>query len=147
MLNKLLLITLLYLPLTAAGAEYEFSLGAGFQYSGIVGTQFAVKHKESKYFISVGLPGYSVGMQTTVLDDQRHSVGFSIGELQGIFDGDSRYGVFTYNYHFDGFKNTGWLLGAGIGIYDQESYKPLFNDEPVNPSSKAMFTLDIGYKF
>lgn len=147
MFKKSLVLLLSSLPLSVFGAEFEFSLGAGFQYSGIIGTQFSVKHQDSKYFISAGLPGASVGMQTIISDDEHHSAGFSLGKIQGLFNGDSRYGFITYNYHVDGFKNKGWVLGAGIGAYDEESYKPLFSNEPENPSTKAMFTLDVGYKF
>lgn len=147
MFKKLIFISLSYFPLSAFGAEFEFSLGAGFQYSGVIGTQFAVKHQDSKYFVSLGLPGYSLGMQTIVSDNEYHSVGFSIGEIQGIFDGDSQYGFITYNYHLDGFKNDGWVLGTGLGLYDEESYIPLFGNERIYPSKKAMLTLDIGYKF
>jgi len=147
MLKKSLLILLSYLPFSAFGAEFEFSLGAGFQYSGVIGTQFSVKHQDSKYFMSVGLPGYSLGMQTIVSDNEYHSAGFSLGEIQGILDADGRYGFITYNYHFDGFKNSGWVLGTGVGVYDEESYTPLFGHERINPSKKVLLTLDVGYKF
>ncbi len=147
MFKKSVLILLSYLPISALGAEFEFSLGGGFQYSGIIGTQFTVKHEDSKYFISVGLPGYSLGMQTIVSENEYHSAGFSLGEIQSVFGNDGRYGFITYNYHVDGFKNIGWVLGAGLGIYDEESYTPLFGSERTNPSKKAMLTLDIGYKF
>jgi hypothetical protein len=147
MFKKSLVILLSYLPISVLAAEFEFSLGSGFQYSGFLGTQFSVKHQDSKYFLSVGLPGYSLGMQTILSDDEHHSAGFSLGEIQGIFDGDSRYGFITYNYHLDGFKSNGWVFGAGVGIYDDESYTPLFGNERVNPSKKAMITLDVGYKF
>jgi len=147
MLNKLIVISLFSLPFSASGAEFEFSLGAGFQYSGVIGTQFAVKHDDSKYYVSFGLPGYSLGMQTITSDNEKHSVGLSFGEIQGVFDGDSQYGFITYNYHLNGFKNNGWVFGAGLGFYDEESYTPLFSNERINPSRKTMFTLDVGYKF
>jgi hypothetical protein len=147
MLRKSLLILLSYLPISVFGTEFEFSLGTGFQYSGIIGTQFSIKHQDSKYFMSVGLPGYSIGMQTLISDNEYHSAGLSLGEIQGVFDGDSRYGFITYNYHVEGFQNSGWVLGAGLGVYDEESYTPLFSNDRINPSKKAMLTLDVGYKF
>lgn len=152
MLKKTLVILLSYFPLSTVAAEFEFSVGSGFQYSGIIGTQFAVKHQDSKYYLSLGLPGYSFGMQTVVLDNEHHSVGFSVGEIQGILEGDSQYGFITYNYHVSGFKNSGWVLGTGFGVYDEHSYKRISFTKPgegkrINPSSKAMFTIDIGYKF
>lgn len=129
-------------------ADFEFSLGAGLQYSGAIGSQFALKTEESKYFVSVGLPGYSLGMQTTISDNQNHSVGFSYGRVDTIFSSkESRYGFITYNYHFSSFQDTGWLVGTGIGFYDEASHKILFTNERKDPSAKAMYTLDIGYKF
>ncbi|MCG6202810.1 hypothetical protein [Psychromonas antarctica] len=86
-------------------------------------------------------------MQTIITDDEYYSIGFSLGEIVGILDGDRRYGLITYNYHVDVFKSSGWVLGAGVGVYDQESYTVFSSNERVNPSKKAMFTLDIGYKF
>jgi len=95
----------------------------------------------------VGLPGYSLGMQTIISDNESHSAGFSLGEIQGIWYGDSQYGFLTYNYHMDGFRNNGWVFGAGVGFYEEESYTPMFGNERINSSKKTMFTLDIGYKF
>jgi hypothetical protein len=147
MYKKSMLILFSFLPLTAFGAEFEFSLGAGFQYSGLIGTQFSVKHQDSKYFASIGLPGYSFGMQTIVSDNENHSVGFSLGEIEGFFNDDSKYGFITYNYHVDGFKNSGWVVGTGVGFYDEDPYTPLFGKESTNPARKVMLTFDIGYKF
>ena len=42
---------------------------------------------------------------------------------------------------------NGVVLGVGLDVYDEESYRPLFGSEQVNSSQKAMLTLDIGYKF
>lgn len=146
MLKKLIIISLSYLPLSAFGAEFEFSLGAGLQYS-VVGTQLAVKHEDSKYFVSVGVPGYSLGMQTIVSDNEYHSLGFSLGKLDGLLNDGGRYGLLTYNYHMSGFKNDGWVFGTGVGFYDEKSYTQLFTNERISPSKKALFTIDIGYKF
>ncbi len=117
MLKKSIFISLSYLPLSAVAAEFEFSLGAGFQYSGL-GTQLAVKHQDSKYFVSVGVPGYSLGMQTIVSDNEYHSVGFSLGEVDGILNDGARYGLITYNYHMDGFQYNGWVVGTGVLFFD-----------------------------
>ena len=147
MLNKLIVIPLFCLPFSVCSADFEFSLGAGFQYSGILGSQFALKQDDSKYFVSVGAIGYSVGMQTLVSENDHHSAGFSVGKLGAIFGGDHQYGFLTYNYHPDGFSHSGWVLGTGVGVMKEESHTVLFTKELVNPSAKAAITLDIGYKF
>jgi hypothetical protein len=64
-------------------------------------------------------------MQTMVSDHDHHSVGFLFGKLHHLFDGDSQYGFTTYNYHVHSFKSSGWVLGAGVGIYDDGSGTPL----------------------
>jgi hypothetical protein len=57
-----------------------------------------VKHADSKYYISVGLPGYSLGMQTIVSDNGYHSAGFSLDEIKGVYGDDGRHGFITYNF-------------------------------------------------
>ncbi|MGJ8679169.1 hypothetical protein [Paraglaciecola sp.] len=142
-----IIIFTFFISLNTLGSEFEFSLGGGFQYSGLVGTQFSLKNNDSKYYISVGLPGYGVGMQTTVSDNQQHTMGLSVGNIKSIFDHDSYYGFLTYNYHPSGFNNHGWVFGTGIGVYDEKEFTRLFSHERENPKPKAMITLDIGYKF
>jgi len=127
------------------GFESEFSIGAGFQYSGLLGAQFALKDDDIKYYLSVGLPGFSVGLQKVVSDDDHHSVGFSLGELSAIYgDNDNQYGFLTYNYHLHGFKNGGLVFGTGVGVYQERIYS---SHGPHIEEFKPMFTLDIGYKF
>lgn len=148
MFKKSLFVLLSYFPISTFATEFEFSVGAGFQYSGVIGTQLAIKHQESKYFVTVGLPGYSVGMQTMISADEHHSAGLSVGKLQRILGGKANYGFITYNYHVNGFNNDGWLFGAGVGMYDEKAYKEFFSHgDIINPSKKAMITLDVGYKF
>ncbi len=147
MFKSIFIALCIFLSSDVYSSEFEFSVGGGFQYSGIIGTQFALKNEESKYYISLGLPGYSIGMQTLISDNHHHSLGLSVGEIQGLLDGDSRYAFITYNYHFTGFSHNGWVFGAGLGGYDEQAYVPLFGNESINPSTKAMFTVDIGYKF
>ncbi|MCO4320733.1 hypothetical protein [Aliidiomarina quisquiliarum] len=86
MLKKLVFVVLVALPIKSVAAEFDWSVEAGLQYSGIIGTQLGVKHNHSKYFVAVGLPGYSVG------------------EIEVIFNSTARYGVVTYNYHPSGFN-------------------------------------------
>ncbi len=104
MLKTLVFVVLIALPIKSVAVEFEWSVGAGLQYSGIIGTQLGVKPNHSKYFVSLGLPGYSVGMQTMGGARELHSVGFSVGEIEVIFNNTARYGVVTYNYHHSGFN-------------------------------------------
>lgn len=146
MKKYLFIFFILFTPLSHAG-EFEFSLGIGAQYSGI-GTQFAYKNLKTKYFVSAGIPAYSLGMQRVISDNNKHSAGFSLGQYKGLFtDKDSKYGLITYNYHFTNFQESGWVLGTGIGYVKENSFKALFSDVEKQSESSAFITLDIGYKF
>lgn len=148
MFKNLIIILFAYLPFSASGADFEFSVGGGFQYSGVIGTQFAIKDDNKKYFISFGLPGISVGMQSAFSNNDKHSVGFSVGKLSGFYSADTEFGFITYNYHFTGFKNNGWVLGTGIGYYSQDENKKFFGGGQINErESGVALTFDIGYKF
>jgi hypothetical protein len=128
--------------------NFEFSVGAGLQYSGILGSQFAIKDDKQKYFVALGLPGASVGMQSVVSEDEKHSVGFSVGVMKGLFSSDTRYGILTYNYHLNGFNNDGVVFGLGAGYSSADEYKVFFGGGEVAEEDKGLiFSLDIGYKF
>jgi hypothetical protein len=108
--KNLTIILLACSPLSTWGGDFEFSVGGGYQYIGIIGTQFAFKEDDKKYFISLGLLGVSVGMQSACSNNENHSVGFSVGKVAGVSSADTEYGFITYNYHFSGFQNNGWVF-------------------------------------
>ena len=120
--------------MTSSATDLKFSVGAGLQY-GIVGGQAALAHQESKYLVSRGLLSYSLGMQTIVSDNERHAVGFAVGKIGAIVT-VIRFGIVTYNYHPNGFKNSGLTVGAGLGMMKSD----------LNEQNPAL-TLDIGYQF
>ena len=96
----------------------------------------------------IGLPGVSVGMQSAFLNNVKHWAGFSVSKLFNAFNADTEYGLITYNYHFSGFKNNGWVSGTGIGYYNRDEHKILFGGGQVNKRDNGIATtLDIGYKF
>jgi hypothetical protein len=148
MFKNLIIILLTCTPLYTWGGDFEFSVGGGYQYSGIIGTQFTFKEDDKKYFISLGLPGISVGMQSTFSNNENHSVGFSVGKLAGVLSADTEYGFITYNYHFSGFQNNSWVLGTGIGYYNQDEHMEFFSSgKPKERENGMALTFDIGYKF
>ena len=148
MFKNLAIILLTCTPLSTWGGDFEFSVGAGYQYSGFIGTQFTFKEYDQKYFISLGLLGASVGMQSTFSSNENHSVGFSVGKLAGVLSADTEYGFLTYNYHFSGFQNNGWVLGTGIGYYNKNEYEVFFGKGKTRERENGVaLTLDIGYKF
>ncbi len=140
---KIYIIALSLVSLYSSAGEYESSVGLGHQYGGILGAQFAYKTEESKYFTSLGLIGFSAGFQTTFTNNSKHSFGIVAGkeELQS----EDGFAFVTYDYHFDGFSNPGFVIGTGIGV-TREDEGGLFSDRGETETSTSV-TLNIGYKF
>ena len=75
-MSKIIMIFMLLLaPISSQGGNFGFSLGAGLQYSGVLGTQFSFRQKNIKYHLSVGVPGYSLGLEKSFSRYNNHSVG------------------------------------------------------------------------
>jgi hypothetical protein len=140
-LKKLIVISSLLFS-SIATAELRVTAGAGHQYGGILGAQFAYQTPGSQYYLSLGLVGAAVGFQTTFEDNSKRAFGLSGGfEAANSEDG---FVFATYNYHFQGFTESGWVAGVGIGVRREDD--GFFQDSGTKKTSGAI-TLDIGYKF
>ncbi len=128
--------------LTSAG-EYETTFGIGHQYGGILGAQFSYKTESTKYFGSLGVIGAAAGYQTTFSKNSKHAYGFVIGreELQS----EDGFLFATYDYHFEGFANKGFVIGTGLG-FTREDTGGFYADLGKTETSTSV-TLNIGYKF
>jgi hypothetical protein len=129
-----------FISVSSSAAELEISTGFGHQYGGILGAQFAKKSEFSKYYISTGLLGASVGFETTFQKNSMHSYGLAVGAE--AVSSEKGFAFATYNYHFNGFSNNGLVLGTGIGI--RRSEYTLGADDTETSYS---LTLNIAYKF
>ena len=127
----------------SSAGEYETAIGIGHQYGGVLGAQFSYKTESSKYYSSLGLIGASAGFQTIFSENSNHSYGFVIGreELQS----EDGFLFVTYDYHFDGFTNNGFVIGTGLGA-TREDTGGFFADTGKTETSTSV-TLNIGYKF
>lgn len=135
------LLSLLIFTFPVMSSEFEFSAGAGHQYGGFIGGQFSYKNENSKYYGSVALVGYSVGLQTTFSENSKHSFGATIG--QSVVIGDYGFLFLNYDYHIEGFQNKGWVTGVGLGFKREEEGRVLGAEIKTTPS----ITFDLGYKF
>ncbi|WP_019028947.1 hypothetical protein [Colwellia piezophila] len=144
---KISLIALLLISFSSSAGDFEFAIGAGHEYGGILGGQFAYKTEYSKYYGSVGVVGFSTGFQTTFSKNSKHAYGVTVGAE--AIDSSEGFLFATYNYHFKGFSNNGFVIGTGIGFTKGDGV-PLgggcYVDCP-STEKKAMITLNIGYKF
>lgn len=127
----------------SAAQEYETSVGFGHQYGGALGAKLAYTTDSTKVFGSIGLIGAAAGFQSVLGEDTRHAFGMVVGsEVSHSEDG---FFFVTYDYHFDGFMQKGWLLGTGVGVTRQDE-SGSFGDTGDVETSMAM-TLTLAYKF
>ncbi len=145
---KIAIIALLLISFAGSAGDFEFAIGAGHEYGGVLGGQFAYKTEYSKYYGSVGLIGFSTGFQTTFSKNSKHAYGMTVGSE--LFTSPSGFLFATYNYHFKGFSNNGLVIGTGIGITkaggDSESGGHCGSLCGETETSTSV-TLNIGYKF
>jgi len=136
-------LSLSLVSLFSSAGEYETAVGLGEQYGGVLGAQFSYKTESNKYYGSLGLGAISAGFQTTFSQNSKHAYGLVIGwEVLRSEDG---FLFATYDYHFNGFSETGFVLGTGIGV-TREDEGGLFSDRGKTETSPSV-TLNIGYKF
>jgi hypothetical protein len=128
--------------LTSA-SEYETAFGIGHQYGGVLGAQFSYKTESTKYYASLGVIGTAAGFQTIFSDNSKHAYGFVIGREE--IQSEDGFLFATYDYHFDGFANKGFVIGTGIGV-TREDMGGFYADTGKTETSTSI-TLNIGYKF
>jgi len=143
---KISIILLPFFSFVSSTGEFEAAIGAGHEYGGVLGGQFAYKTEYSKYYASVGIVGFSTGFQTTFSKNSKHAYGVTLGAE--AMESSEGFLFATYNYHFKGFSNNGFVVGTGVGFTKGDSAWPgnCFIDCP-SAEKKAMVTLNIGYKF
>ncbi|MBA6390523.1 hypothetical protein H4J38_06960 [Colwellia sp. BRX10-3] len=136
-----------------SAGEFETAVGLGHQYGSILGAQLGYKTESTKYYASLGYVGIATGFQTTFSENSKHAYGLVAGVE--AWESDHGFIFATYDYHFNGFSNPGFVIGTGFGFTRGESLGDTFVDfssygesEPKKQEDiKAEFTLNIGYKF
>lgn len=140
---KKAILALALVSLFSCADELETAMGLGHQFGGVIGAQIAYKTPLTKFYASLGVLGVATGFQTTFSVNSKHAFGAVVGreELQ------SEDGFFfaTYDYHFKGFVENGWVLGTGIGVTREDEFG-LFADSGETESTTSI-TLNLGYKF
>lgn len=144
---KKIIATLSLVSATAFASDVEnsfkFSVGLGHQYAGILGAQFSYKTEYTKYYGSVGVIGLATGFETTLEKNSVHAYGLVIGKEE--LRSEDGFIFATYNYHFNGFNQKGFVIGAGIGI-TREDEGGFWRNRGKTKSTPS-FSLNLGYKF
>ena len=87
------------------------SLGLGLQY-GVVGAKFTDESRTANLSFSVGLLGAGAGFELPVSASRTVTAGANLGA--GII---GTWAAASLNYHFSGFRESGWILGSDVGWY------------------------------
>ena len=130
---KKLILILLFLS-TNALAEVKHSIGVGANYAW-AGYQLSVNENLSKLYLSVNPFAVEVGYQYFIHEENKHSLGASIGSIVWITD---QWINLSYNYYVNGRDSNGFVFTIAAGDSN--------NDE----SGSYVFgglTAGIGYQF
>lgn len=133
------------IPVSGWAGGIEYSVGLGLPYGGI-GGKIAYKTEESKYYVGIGVPAVTIGMQTVVNDNLHHSWGGYVGRGFSLFSSDVDFAAISYSYHLDGFDNQGWEFGMAGGYYQEDEDGGIFN-VPEDTEEGGFITLNVGYNF
>ena len=114
-------------------AEYRFSLGMGFDYSGFGARAGKVINESTLLFGSAGLLSvvvndtnirynwsYGLGMLSNLfVENKHHSIG---GSIVRVYDGESNNADFSavllYEYSLDGLLEKSWNFGVSILVVE-----------------------------
>ena len=140
--TKILLIAGL-LPAFAANAESQWSVGHGYGSGGLVGAQYQWLQDDVKWTAALGVVGVSVGVQHSLDDGRKHSVGVATG-VEDLTAEDG-FLVATYQYYPSGFANSGVRLGFSIGALRED--KGAFYSGSGKTQTKGIIAFELGYQF
>ena len=145
-ISTLLFLSYLWLNCSAAERTYVNSVGLGYQFGSVlVGNQFSLKSDSDKIFASLGLVGYALGYQVAIKENDKNSIGLVVGQTI-IPDARGGFLMLSYNYHFDGFSQKGWVIGVDAGMKKSDEYwsdDVAFEEDQLSTA----IMLNIGYQF
>ncbi|WP_440905286.1 hypothetical protein ACMZOO_02785 [Catenovulum sp. SX2] len=146
---KFIILLFTLISFASAANETEISVGLGYPFgSPTLGVQYAAKIDIFKVYASLGLVGYSTGLELAVSKNKKHSLGVTWGSE--LLSSDEGFGFITYSYHFNSFTSKGFLAGLGVG-YTREEVG--FENESGNWNGTGeidtlpTLSLILGYKF
>lgn len=140
--TKLLLIAGL-LPAFSASAESHWSVGHGYGSGGLIGVQYQWLQDDIKWTAALGVVGVAIGVQHSLDDARKHSVGLATG-IEDLTAEDG-FLVATYQYYPSGFANSGVRLGFSIGALREDG--GAFYASRDKTQTKGIIAFELGYQF
>ena len=123
--------------------DSSISLGAGYQYGGVLGVRYNVVNDKHLYFASLGLVGGALGYQYLFDQNNRHAIGLSVGSE--VLSSENGFAVIVYEFYPSGFDTSGWQLGISTGLRTEDD-GGFFSDSGSNKTKLALM-FSVGYKF
>jgi hypothetical protein len=140
---KLMALIIFTLVPLVSFAETQVSAGLGYQHGGVLGAQLGHVDGVNKYYISLGLVGGAIGYQRVIDSERKQALGIALGSE--VLTSEDGFAVLTYNYHFTGLENPGWVIGVSAGVRREDS-GGLYSDSG-DSLTQGAFMLELGYKF
>ncbi|WP_105169185.1 hypothetical protein [Pseudoalteromonas sp. T1lg23B] len=139
-----LLAALLFASHNAA-AQNNWSAGAGlFEYGGHIGAKYQVQLSGNHFAsASFGVIGYALGYEYKL--SEKLSIGATLGQQVGY--AEDGYFATKLNYHFNGFDNSGLVIGASIGMKEDDGDCLVLCPKEDTNSLEGAAGIHIGYKF
>ncbi|MFC1519184.1 MULTISPECIES: hypothetical protein [unclassified Shewanella] len=121
----------------------SFTVGAGYQYGGVLGARYHFQHDSHVFSAALGLVGGALGYQYFVDESQSHSFGLSLGSE--ALTSEDGFAVINYEYYPSGFAQSGWQFGVSAGLR-REDEGGSFGDHGDTKTDPAAM-ISVGYKF
>ncbi|CAM4227498.1 hypothetical protein [Pseudoalteromonas byunsanensis] len=129
----------------AQNSENNWTLGVGlFEYGGHFGAKYQTQ-LSGNHFVSgsFGIIGYSLGYEFKV--NEKLSLGATLGQQVGY--AEDGYFVTKLNYHFSGFDNSGFVIGASLGVKEDDGDCLVLCPREDGNGLESAAGIHLGYKF
>ncbi len=121
----------------------SISVGAGYQYGGVLGVRYNIVNDKHLYFGSLGLVGGALGYEYFLDQNNKHAIGLSVGSE--VLTSEDGFAMIVYEFYPSGFDASGWQLGISSGLRreDESSFFARRGDT----ETKFALMFSAGYKF
>jgi hypothetical protein len=141
--TKMTMLCVMLLSTFAANAESHWSIGHGYSSGGVIGAQYQWLQDDIKWTAALGVVGVAIGVQHSLDDGRKHSVGLATGIEE--LTAEDGFLVATYQYYPSGFANSGVRLGFSIGALRED--KGGFFSSSGKTQTKGIIAFELGYQF
>ncbi len=123
--------------------EHSLSVGAGYQYGGLLGAKLGLQSDNHVLYGSLGLIGAAAGYQYLVDENKHHAFGVSVGSE--VVSSEDGFLLATYDFYLNGYQKPGFHIGINAGTRREDSASFWANNE--DSQFSTVVSLSVGYKF